>query len=639
MTKDRQTVEMLKDCLITFFITFGLITAALTVTVVLTSCDNPFLEVTPVVPRPLPPEEPNPEVPRIVGQPQDALYTINATPEALVVSAEVDDDGELSYQWYLAYENLTVGGEAIEDAIEWEYTPPTDELGVFVYYVVVTNTISNGRTAAVASDAARIEVIVRPATTIEIARQPAQMEYIHGDELDLTGMAVALVYAEGDSENIEFAAFADHWITANPAHGEILSRVGNNGKAITVTYGELTVETEPLTVNKAVPVITFPTASELGYGAALRESGLSGGSTSMGDFRWVSGSTIPVVYNAGYDVEFTPYDTENYDYSSLFGWNVDAGKITRRVAITVRPAVISDAKVSVVGPAVAMEPDGWAEGVGSSNYTFSGRTTWSPDHMQFLGDEEYTAIVNLWALENYIFAQEVTGTINGNEAEISEWNGRLVTLTYTFSPTDSRTALGMTVVSPPERALDNYTHDDLLDLSRLTVELSYDDGTTDYVALAQFESRNVGTNYAHEAQLDCRYDDGATLTVSFSIWTIELGKLTVKKLPGAAVSQPVVANITVNSITINAVSLLQASGQPIEYAASTVANENPDNLTWDVGKTYFPYLIDNMTYHVYARSAEDQTHYAGPVRSVAASLQGYTVNIAHIADVAHCRRY
>jgi len=69
-----------------------------------------------------------------------------------------------------------------------------------------------------------------------------------------------------------------------------------------------------VTVSKATPDATFPTSTPITYGAALSTSILSGETiTTPGTFAWTNGTEIPTVTNYGYEVTFTPTDTENYN--------------------------------------------------------------------------------------------------------------------------------------------------------------------------------------------------------------------------------------------------------------------------------------------------------------------------------------
>ena len=88
-----------------------------------------------------------------------------------------------------------------------------------------------------------------------------------------------------------------------------------------------------ITVNKAIPIAVFPIAASLTYGQPLSDSALTGGS-GVGSFVWESADTIPTVINNGYNVTFTPSDTDNYL------------TIKKSVAIAVRKAAQAPLSVS-----------------------------------------------------------------------------------------------------------------------------------------------------------------------------------------------------------------------------------------------------------------------------------------------------
>jgi hypothetical protein len=103
------------------------------------------------------------------------------------------------------------------------------------------------------------------------------------------------------------------------------------------TYSSLTKEVS-VSVNKAIPTVTFPTAAAVTYGAELFDSALSGGSAN-GAFEWTNGSIIPTVVNSGYEVTFTPNDIANYDWTGIEGWDDATSTVKRTVSITVNKAV------------------------------------------------------------------------------------------------------------------------------------------------------------------------------------------------------------------------------------------------------------------------------------------------------------
>jgi formylglycine-generating enzyme required for sulfatase activity/quinol monooxygenase YgiN len=103
----------------------------------------------------------NAAAPTISAHPQNASYTTVGTTTPLSVSASVDDEGTLSYQWYTNTANDNIGGTPISGATQESYTPPTASSGRVHYYVVVTNTNNSAtgtKTAAVTSNVATITV-------------------------------------------------------------------------------------------------------------------------------------------------------------------------------------------------------------------------------------------------------------------------------------------------------------------------------------------------------------------------------------------------------------------------------------------------------------------------------------------------
>ncbi|WP_207736173.1 S-layer homology domain-containing protein [Fusibacter ferrireducens] len=85
-----------------------------------------------------------------------------------------------------------------------------------------------------------------------------------------------------------------------------------------------------LTVNQATPeTVTWPTSASITYGQHLSDSELIGGSKT-GTWAWQDSSIMPTVVNSGYDVVFTPNDTDSYDWSGV--------TLTQKVNLTVNQA-------------------------------------------------------------------------------------------------------------------------------------------------------------------------------------------------------------------------------------------------------------------------------------------------------------
>jgi hypothetical protein len=104
--------------------------------------------------------------------------------------------------------------------------------------------------------------------------------------------------------------------------------VGTNAQSVTFTPADTTdydpvTGTVNVTVNKATPTITWPTASGIAYGQTLASSTLTGGSalngttTVTGSFAFTTPTTVPTAGTDSESVTFTPTDTT--DYSAVTG--------------------------------------------------------------------------------------------------------------------------------------------------------------------------------------------------------------------------------------------------------------------------------------------------------------------------------
>jgi hypothetical protein len=95
------------------------------------------------------------------------------------------------------------------------------------------------------------------------------------------------------------------------------------------------------------------------------------------------------------------------------------------------------------------------------------------------------------------------------------------------------------------------------------------------------------------------------------------GEMAGDKITGADVSSSVLSGApTQTTLTVNAVSLMSATGQDIEYVISTAHIAPPDE--WQ-DETTFIGLTAGMTYYVFARSKENN-HYSAGAPSVSAPI-------------------
>ncbi|MDR2033471.1 MAG: hypothetical protein LBP89_02435 [Helicobacteraceae bacterium] len=123
----------------------------------------------------------NAQTPVITTQPTSANYNLNNSAQTLIVKASVSDGGTLSYQWYKNTENNTESATQIDDETDNTFTPPTNALGEFYYYAIVTNTNSsvNGNpTASVTSDIAVVTVNATNTPRYNVSFYNADLDFV-----------------------------------------------------------------------------------------------------------------------------------------------------------------------------------------------------------------------------------------------------------------------------------------------------------------------------------------------------------------------------------------------------------------------------------------------------------------------------
>ena len=171
-------------------------------------------------------------VPFITGQPQAAEYVQETTARALTVTYTVADtirpdgseekyDSVVLFQWFKATSE-TAAGTAIEgaDARLPSYTPSTMTVGVFYYYVEITNEIADdqyvrNRSGKAQSSRAKIE-IKEGARKPEITSQPVSSDVIFGN----SPTAMTIVASSPDGGQLSY----QWWKTDSPvADGTAIS--------------------------------------------------------------------------------------------------------------------------------------------------------------------------------------------------------------------------------------------------------------------------------------------------------------------------------------------------------------------------------------------------------------------------------
>ena len=147
--------------------------------------------------------------------------------------------------------------------------------------------------------------------------------------------------------------------------------VGTDSEGVTFTptdtadYNTVAISVS-VTVSKATPTLTWPTASALTYGQTLAASTLSGGTSSVaGTFAWTTPGTVPPVGTDSESVTFTPTNTTDYN------------TVTNTVSVTVSkatPTVTTPPTASALTFGQALSSSTLTGGVASVGGTFAWTT-------------------------------------------------------------------------------------------------------------------------------------------------------------------------------------------------------------------------------------------------------------------------
>ncbi|GHT73367.1 hypothetical protein FACS189456_3730 [Bacteroidia bacterium] len=206
----------------------------------------------------------NPRTPDI-SYPQGGGTVLIGGSVSLSVTAEVNDGGTLSYQWYSNTTYSNTGGTAVSGATSTTYAPSTATAGMFYYYVVVTNT-KNGTTATATSNVAEVRVNVQ--TPIITAHPPQSSTVLVGGSVSLSvtatvtdGSALSYQWYSSDDINNKYtgtavsgatsATYAPSTATTGEFYYYVVVTNTSNGMTATATsnvaHVRVTVQTPSIT--------------------------------------------------------------------------------------------------------------------------------------------------------------------------------------------------------------------------------------------------------------------------------------------------------------------------------------------------------------------------------------------------------
>jgi hypothetical protein len=173
----------------------------------------------------------------------------------------------------------------------------------------------------------------------------------------------------------------------------------------------------PLTVNLSTPTVTWPSASQITYGAKLSEVTLNGGNASGGgSFNWAATpaptTTYPTVQNSGYQLVFTPSADalSNYDYSLVTGWDSGTKTVTKTIAVTVTARKLTGVDVSATD-SIPKTVNGFQAFAKNYDGTDSATVTFTPNNL--VGNDTAASVVGS------VTAHFSSGADSGNDKAVA----------------------------------------------------------------------------------------------------------------------------------------------------------------------------------------------------------------------------
>lgn len=217
-------------------------------------------------------------------------------------------------------------------------------------------------------------------------------------------------------------------------------------------------------------------------------------------------------------IDFTNTDDE------VIGGTGTAGKITLISEITEEQSI-----TNITPPAKGQTPV--TTGAAEPANTTVKSITWYDGEKEmgntekFLGGKAYTVKATLSPNEYYAFAEDISGTINGNNATVTK-SGNDIVLAYTFPALPAKEVSSIAITSQSTNT--QYIEGQSFDPSGMEVTATYDDGTTGTVNgyTVSPDPLTTGTT-----SVTVTYDGKSTTVSGISVLAKEITSIEITKEP------------------------------------------------------------------------------------------------------------
>ena len=456
-----------------------------------------------------------------------STVSISGTPvigQTLTAVASGQPGITAAYKWMRA--DAADGTYAdIPSAANKTYVLTNDDLDKYLK-VEVTGTGSYTGTALSAATAK-----VKEVSSITIKSQPTKLTYVEGQSLNLAGLEITLNYSDSTTEDITLADFAAKNVTANPTNDAVLG-AGNDGTSVVVSAYGKTANTDNLTVAaKTVDeLIIKAQPAKLSYveGQALNLNGL----------------VVTLKYNDGdeKDVAAADFVTNSISTSPSNGTALVIGTHNSQPIVVSRGAQnASTDNLTVVAKAVT--------GISINNQPT--KLNYVEGQKLDLTGLEATLAYNDDTTENVAYAAFTgkgitTDLANGTDLTIASHNNKPIIITYNAMTANTNNIVvvakaveSISIKEQPTKL--SYKENQALALAGLEVTLTYNDGTTEDVAFANFGTEGITTAPTNGTLLTISGHNGKPIAISYNGKTVNTSNIIVleKEVTGISIeSQP-----------------------------------------------------------------------------------------------------
>lgn len=371
-------------------------------------------------------------------------------------------------------------------------------------------------------------------TKIEVKEQPKNLEYTEGQSLDLTGLEVTLTDDFGKTKDVKFDEFDDYNIKATPANKTALTVATHDGKPVTLTKGSLEpAKTENLTVKakvfdpehiESIAVTTQPKKLTYTEEEALDLDGLV---ITLTDNQGTT-KEVPFADFETYGLKATPADKTSLTVADHNGIPVEITKDNLTPAET-KPLTVNSkdfdpehvAKIEVI-----QEPSKivYTEG---EKLNLAGLKVKLTDDKGKIKEVSFEAFEENGIKTDPANDADLKVADNGKTVTITKGKGRAETYALTVNPKvfDSQNIAKIEVKTQPKL---DYTEGDKLNLSKLVVTLTDNQGLKEDVAFEKFVDYGLTVTPTNDTALTVDDHDGKNITIEKGNVSGKTNALTVK---------------------------------------------------------------------------------------------------------------